>query len=154
MNKLNARAVSQGSLSYLLSGVLFGLSWPSYPYIHLEVLAWVWMVPLLLALKERRSFWSFLGRVYLATLVAWVFGECWLLVSHAWGTVLLFFVSAAVFTVPFIGFYCIRHALGWRWALWSAPVVWTAWDWLYHQSEGSFGWVAVGVSQSNLYWLV
>jgi apolipoprotein N-acyltransferase len=56
--------------------------------------------------------------------------------------------------VPFVGFYFIRRHFGWRAALWTAPVVWTAWDWLYNQSEGSFGWLAMGVTQSNLYWLV
>jgi len=141
-------------LPYLLSGLLLGLSYPSYPYVRLEVLAWVWMVPLLLALREVRSFWGVLGRIYLTTLVVCVLPESPLLTSHAWGTILLFFVSAVVLTVPFISFYLIRNALGWRVALLSAPVVWTAWDWLYHQSEGSFGWLAMGITQSNLYWLV
>ena len=59
----------QGHRPYLLSGVLFGLSYPSYPYVRWEVLAWVWMVPMLLALKSETSFGQFLGYVYLATLV-------------------------------------------------------------------------------------
>ena len=62
--------------------------------------------------------------------------------------------GALVFTAPFAFFYLIRRAFGWRAALWSAPVVWTAWDWLYQQSEGSFGWLTMSVTQSNLYWLV
>jgi apolipoprotein N-acyltransferase len=112
------------------------------------------MVPMLLALKQVRSFRGFLGRVYLATLVGWTFGESWLLVSHAWGTMILFSFTAAVSAVPFVCFYFIRRTLGWRTALWSAPVVWTAWDWLYHLSEGSFGWLTMGLTQSNLHWLV
>jgi len=154
MRKRSPDTLFERYLPYLLSGLLLGLSYPSYPYVRLEVLAWVWMVPLLLALKEVRSFRSFLGRVYLATLVVSIFGEAWLLVSHPWGTILLFFVNAVVFTVPFVAFYCIRQALSWRVALWSAPVVWSAWDWVYHQSEGSLGWIGLWGSQANLYWLV
>src|SRR5260370_12574609 len=138
---------------YLLSGLLLGLSYPSYPYVHLEVLAWVWMAPMLLALKEVKSFWKFLRNVYVVTLVVSLFGMSWLIVSSTLGAVLLFFVCAAVFTVPFAGFYFIRQALGWRVALLSAPVLWTAWDWLYHQSEGSFGWIGLWGTQSNLSWL-
>jgi apolipoprotein N-acyltransferase len=144
---------SQRYQPYLLSGILFGLSWPSYPYIHLEVLAWVWMVPMLLALKSVTSLGRFLLNVYLTTLVVCLFGMSWLLVSSPWGAVLLFFVGAVVFAVPFVGFYFIRRTLGWRAALWSAPVVWTAWEWVYHQTEGSFGWLAMGYTQSNFTWL-
>ena len=139
MKELFPRPVIQDRLPYLASGLLFGLSWPSYPYIHLEVFAWVWMAPALLALKQVKSFWKFLLNVYLAALIISVFGMSWLITSTVLGTILLFFVGALVFTVPFVGFYFVRKALGWRAALWSAPVVWTAWDWLYHTSEGSFG---------------
>src|SRR5260370_12687159 len=139
---------------YLLSGLLLGLSYPSYPYVHLEVLAWVWMAPMLLALKEVKSFWKFLRNVYLATLVVSLFGMSWLIVSSTLGAVLLFFVFAAVFTVPFAGFYFIRQALGWRVALLSAPVLLTGWDWLYQQSEGSFGSLCLCGRQGNFYWPV
>ena len=141
-------------LPLVLSGLLFGLSYPSYPYVRLEALAWVWMAPLLLSLKGVRSLTRFLCRVYFAAFLTCVVGMHWLVTSTVTGTLLLFFVGAAVFTVPFAGFYFIRRAFGWRAALWSAPVVWTAWDWLYYQSEGSFGWLAMGVTQSNLIWLV
>jgi apolipoprotein N-acyltransferase len=141
-------------LPCVLSGLLFGLSFPSYPYVRLEVLAWVWMVPLLISLKDVQSLPRFLARAYLAAFVTCVFGMHWLITSTVLGTVLLFFFGAAVFTVPFAVFYFLRRSFGWRTALWTAPLVWTAWDWLYQQSEGSFGWLAMGVTQSNLYWLV
>lgn len=154
MKRLRLHSSSQTYLPCVLSGLLFGLSYPSYPYVRLEALAWVWMVPLLLSLKEVKSLPSFLVRVYLATFVTCVFGMHWLITSTVLGTLLLFFFGAAVFTVPFAIFYFLRRSFGWRAALWAAPLVWTAWDWLYHQSEGSFGWLAMGVTQSKLYWLV
>lgn len=154
MKRLIAFPASRTFLPSILSGLLFGLSYPAYPYVRLEVLAWVWMVPLLLALKQVQSLPRFLCRVYLATFVACVFGMSWLMTSTVPGTLLLFFVGAAVLTVPFVGLYFVRRSLGWRAALWSAPVMWTAGEWLYHQSEGSFGWLAMGVTQSNMTWLV
>lgn len=154
MNYLPAGSGFKRHSPYVLSGLLLGLSYPSYPYVRLEVLAWVWMVPLLLSLREMNSLPRFLGRVYLASFVVCVTGMSWLSSATVLGALLLFFVSALVFTAPFVGFYIVRIAFGWRTALWSAPAVWTAWDWLYHRSEGSFGWLAMGVTQSNLYWLV
>lgn len=154
MKRLNLRLSPQTFLPCVLSGLLFGLSYPSYPYVRLEILAWVWMAPLLLSLKEVRALAPFLLRVYLAAFVVCVMGMAWLIMSTATGALLLFFFGALVFTAPFACFFFIRRAFGWRAALWSAPLVWTAWDWLYQQTEGSFGWLAMGVTQSNLYWLV
>jgi apolipoprotein N-acyltransferase len=154
MKKLLSRSTSRTCLPLILSGLLLSLSYPSYPYVRLEVLAWVWMVPLLLSLKEVKSFPRFLGRVYLTMLITSIIGMSWLMMSTVLGTFLLFFVGAGIFTMPFVAFYFIRQTFGWRVALWSAPLVWTAWDWLYLQSEGSIGWLAMGVTQSNLYWLV
>lgn len=154
MKKLISGFRFQTYLPCILSGLLFGLSFPSYPYVRLEVLAWFWMAPLLLSLKQVQSFPRFLGRVYLAAFITCVFGMSWLMASTVKGALLLFFVGGVVFTVPFVGFYFVRRTFGWRAALWTAPVIWTAWDWLYHRSDGSFGWLTMGVSQSNLNWLV
>jgi apolipoprotein N-acyltransferase len=154
MKKIFPHPASRTYLPLVLSALLLSLSYPSYPYVRLEVLAWVWMVPLLLSLKDVQSFPRFLGRVYLTMLMISVIGMSWLMMSTVMGTFLLFFVGAGIFTVPFVAFYFIRRTLGWRAALWSAPLIWTAWDWLYLQSEGSIGWLAMGVTQSNLHWLV
>ena len=153
LNKLDARAVSHRSRPYLASGLLLGLSFPFYPHVHLEVFGWVWMVPLLLALKSVTSFPRFLRNVYLTSLLGWSIELAWLLTSNIWAGIAAFFFVALVMTVPWVGFYCIRQALGWRWALWSLPMVWTGWDWVYHQSDGSIGWMGLGLTQANLYWL-
>src|SRR5437016_3612513 len=136
MKKRDLRAAAQGLGPYVMSGLLFALSWPNYPYVRLEIFAWVWMVPLLLALRSVTSFLRFLRNVYFTMLLGWVFGMSWLITSTTLGTLLGFFVAATVFTAPLAGFYLVRRSLGWRAALWSAPVVWTAWEGLDHQSEG------------------
>src|SRR5688572_620587 len=105
MKKLLPRPLPQTYVPLILSGLLLSLSYPSYPYVRLEFLAWVWMAPLLLSLKEVQSFPRFLGRVYLAMLVTSIIGMSWLMMSTVQGTLLLFVVGAGIFTVPFVAFY-------------------------------------------------
>jgi apolipoprotein N-acyltransferase len=154
MTELTTRSRFAPFVPCILSGLLFGLSGPSYPYVRTEFLAWVWMVPLLFSLKHVHSFPRFLGRVFLTTSIMCLFGMHWLAAATIKGTLFLILLGSAVFTVPFIAFFFVRRVLGMRTALWSAPFIWTSWDWLYQQSEGSFGWLAMGVTQANLYWLV
>jgi apolipoprotein N-acyltransferase len=112
------------------------------------------MVPLLLSLKHVYSLPRFMGRVFLTTSILCLFGMHWLAASTVKGTLLVVVLGVVVFAVPFAGFFFVRRVFGLRTALWSAPIVWTSWEWLYQQSEGSFGWLGLGVTQSNLYWLV
>ncbi|HEY1404785.1 MAG TPA: apolipoprotein N-acyltransferase [Pyrinomonadaceae bacterium] len=138
----------------MLSALLLGLSYPSYPYVRLEVLAWVWMVPVLPALRSVESLPKFLRNVFLMFLCVAVIGMSWLALSTLSGALLLFLFYPLIVSVPFVVFYFVRRTLGWRAALLSLPFVCTAWDWIYHGTEGSIGWFSIGVTQSNLYWLV
>src|SRR6185436_1214570 len=97
-------------LPCILSGLLLGLSYPSYPYVRLEVFAWVWMVPLLLSLKQVHSFFRFLAHVYLTSFIVCVLGMSWLVTTTVPGTLVLFVFGALVFTVPFAGFYLLRRS--------------------------------------------
>lgn len=154
MKKVFTNSIIKRCLPYVLSALLLGLSYPSYPYIRLEALAWFWMAPMLFALKDVRSFPRFLRNVYLTLLCVAVTGMSWLAFSTLVGTLLLFLIFPVILSVPLVVFYFVRQNLGWRVALLSLPFVWTAWDWLYLQTEGSLAWVPIGVTQSNLYWLV
>lgn len=152
--KPSSHSLLQRCAPYLLSALLLGLSYPSYPYVRLEVLAWVWMVPMLLALRSVESFPKFLRNVFLMFLCVAVIGMSWLALSTLFGALLLFLFYPLIVSVPFVVFYFVRCTLGWRAALLSLPFVCTAWDWIYHGTEGSIGWFSIGVTQSNLYWLV
>ncbi len=90
MNKQSFQSISQRCAPYVLSALLLGLSYPSYPYVRLEALAWVWMVPMLLALKSVESFPKFLRNVYLTLLCVAVVGMSWLALSTLSGSLLLF----------------------------------------------------------------
>src|SRR5918911_1360929 len=139
---------------YLLSALLWALASPSYPFVRLEFLAWVWMVPMLLALRSVESLTGVLWRVYLTLLFSFAFIMSWVAVASPTGFVIATVISAAVFTVPFLGLHFVRRSFGWRAALLSLPVLWTAWEWLFHRTELSFGAIEMGQSQANLYWLI
>jgi len=138
----------------LLSGALFGLSWPNYPYVRTEFLAWAWMVPLFVALKSVKEFRPFIKQVLVATLLTSALGMAWLAMASVKGAFFAFLLGSVVFGAPFAAFFFVRRGLGWRAALWSSPVLWTAMDWLYHNSEGSIGWLSPGMTQSRLWWLI
>lgn len=155
MTTLQTKSVKKTSvlLPSLLSGMLLGLSFPTYPFIRLEPLAWIALVPLLLSIKNEQSFKAFYKQIYLAMLAFVVVAVWWISLSSLFG-VPAYFAQAFFQTVPFVLFYFINKRIGWKPALFSFPFIWTAWEWIYLNMDISFGWLTVGNSQANLYWLV
>ncbi|NTW50743.1 MAG: apolipoprotein N-acyltransferase [Chlorobiales bacterium] len=140
--------------SALLTGILLGLSFPTYPFIHLEPLAWVAFVPLLLSAKNDLSFGSFYRRIYIAMFAFVMVSVWWISLSTVLGGVLTYFAQSFFLTIPWSVFYLINKRVGWKPALFSFPFVWTAWEWIYLDMDISFGWLTLGNSQANLYWLI
>ncbi|HMW02158.1 MAG TPA: hypothetical protein PKE58_18610, partial [Acidobacteriota bacterium] len=139
---------------YLLSALLFALSYPSFPWIRLEVLAWVWMVPMLRALRSVESFWRFILLAGVTMLSGWTIAMSWLAWGNAVGAMAIVVLVSVVTTVPFAVFYVIQKALGRRWALLTLPVVWTAWEWCYQNVDGMVAWPGIAVTQHKLTWLI
>ena len=139
---------------YLLSALLFALSYPSFPWVRLEVLAWFWMVPMLLALRSVESFWRCLLSAGVTMTVGWSLAQSWLLWGSATGAMVIVVLVSVVTTVPFAVFFVIQKALGRRWALLTLPVVWTAWEWCYQNVDGMVAWPGIAVTQHKLTWLI
>jgi apolipoprotein N-acyltransferase len=134
----------------LLSGVLLGLSFPSYPFIRLEVLAWVALVPLLLSLREVEKAGELFRRVYLAMFVFCLISLWWVCLATFPGGVLTIIAQAFFLTVPLFAFYAVKKMAGYRFALFSLPFLWVAWEWAYMLQDLSLGWLTFGNSQANL----
>lgn len=143
-----------GFLPAIFSGLLLGLAFPSYPGVHLEVLAWFGLVPLLLQLKDIHSFKALFRHSYVAMLMMVFASVWWISLSTVMGGFLTYFAQTLFMTVPFIIFFFLKERLGWKAALWTLPFLWTAWEWLYLDMDISFGWLTLGNSQANLFWLV
>jgi len=137
-------------LAPMASGVLLGLSFPSYPFIRLELLAWIALVPLLLSLRYVEQFGELLRRVYLTMLLFCVISLWWVSLATLSGGVLTVVMQACFMTIPMMFFYVVKKMAGYRFALFALPFLWVAWEWLYMQQELSFGWLTLGNSQANL----
>jgi len=134
----------------VLSGVLLGLSFPSYPFIRLELLAWIALVPLLISLRTVENPGELFRRVYLSMLLFCLISLWWVSLATLPGGVLTILAQAFFLTVPLLAFYAIKKMAGYRFALLSLPFLQVAWEWAYMQQDLSLGWLTLGNSQANL----
>ncbi|NTW46864.1 MAG: apolipoprotein N-acyltransferase, partial [Chlorobaculum sp.] len=138
----------------LLSGLLLGISFPTWPSIHLEPLAWIALVPLLISLEREERFGPFFRKSWMAMLLFCIITLWWVSLATLVGGILTVFVQSLFSTVPLLAFYFFRKKVGFRRALLALPFVWTGWEWAYMQQDFSLGWLTFGNSQANLLWMV
>lgn len=138
----------------IASGLLLGLSVPSFDFLPLGFLAWAWCVPLLFELKRTADFLPFLKRVLVAVGIGFSLITLWVVNASILGFLASTLMGAFVWTLPFVLFYFVRRFLSWNWAIISLPFIWTAWEWIYHSTEFSFGAVRQGYLQADMLWLI
>ena len=136
--------------SSVLTGVVLGVSFPSYPFIRLELLAWFALVPLLVSLRNVERAGELFRRVYIAMLLFCLISLWWVTLATLPGGALTILAQAFFLTVPLFGFYAIKKIAGFHFALFSLPFLWVAWEWAYMQQDLSLGWLTLGNSQANL----
>lgn len=146
------RALSSFRAS-LLGGASLGLAFVMYPFFHAPFLAWIGFVPILLHLKTQRAFGAHFRATYLSMLCVTLVATWWVALSTFLGGVLMYFAQTFFMTIPFVAFFFATKALGWNRATWLFPFIWTAWEWIYLDLEISFGWITLGNSHANLWWL-
>lgn len=158
MNLKNLSPASPATLSGvvlpLLSGLLLGISFPTWPTVHLEPLAWVALVPLLVSVERDVRFAPFFRKVWAATSLFCLIALWWVCLATLTGGILTIFVQSLFSTVPFILYFLLRQRAGQRYAIIMLPFLWTAWEWAYMQQDFSLGWLTLGNSQANLLWMV
>ncbi len=138
----------------IASGLLLGLSVPSFDFLPLGFLAWAWCVPLLFELKRTAEFLPFLKRVLAAVGIGFSLITLWVVNASILGFLASTLMGVFVWTLPFVLFYFVRRFLSWNWAIISLPFIWTAWEWIYHSTEFSFGAVRQGYLQADMLWLI
>ncbi len=133
------------------SGILFALAFPPIPT---GVTAFASLIPLLFLIEDLPDWRSVLRWSYLTFLVANAGAIWW--ISGWWGDdtwlkaagVAVNLVHPLFFTVPALSYAFLRRRMG---ALFSAvmfPVIWTAWEWLFHLPELSFPWLLIANTQT------
>jgi apolipoprotein N-acyltransferase len=138
----------------LLTGMLLGVSFPTWPSVHLEPLAWVALVPLLLSLENEDRFGPFFRKSWAAMLLFCLISLWWVCLATFVGGMLTVLMQSLFSTVPLVAFYHFKKRAGFRAALLALPFVWTGWEWAYMQQDLSLGWLTFGNSQANLLWMV
>jgi apolipoprotein N-acyltransferase len=149
LRTVNQWSYSRYALS-LLSGVLLGVSFPSYPFIHLELLAWVALVPLLISLRTVEKVGELFRRAFVTMLFFSLITLWWVTLATLPGGILTILAQTCFMTLPLLAFYAVKKKAGYRFALFSFPFLWVAWEWVYMQQELSLGWLTFGNSQANL----
>ncbi|MDQ4120917.1 MAG: apolipoprotein N-acyltransferase [Acidobacteriota bacterium] len=140
--------------SCVVSGLLLGLSFPTFAFAPLSFLAWTWLVPLLFELGKTESFGAFFKRALLAVGIGFSISTLWVVNASFLGFLASAAMGTFIWTLPFLWFYWVKKRLNWNAALLSLPFFWTAWEWLYHQTAFSFGAVRLGYTQAEFIWLI
>lgn len=142
---------------WVVSGLLYGLSWPIFPEINLSFLAWFAFVPLFVFLeRNRNSFWKSMAGSYGAMILFGCFSAGWLF-SFPQATAeiaVIFFLEELWIFVPFIPFFFLQKRLGFGRALWFFPAIWMVWEWIYLHFEFTMGTHLSPYSQSSNLWLI
>lgn len=138
----------------LLSGILLGISFPTWPSVHLEPLAWIALVPLLISVEHDERFAPYFRKVWLTTLTFCVISLWWVCLATFTGGLLTIFFQSLFSVAPFALFFLLKRHAGFRFSLAALPFLWTAWEWAYMQQDLSLGWLTLGNSQASLLWMV
>ena len=118
------------------------------------MLGWIWLVPVLLAARANVSRRLFALRATFSMLIGCSLAMWWTAFATVRGALLMFVFASIITVVPLLLFDALRRRLGWRVAVWAVPPLWCAWEWFYLQTEGSIGWLVLGINQSRLIWLI
>lgn len=152
-NKLSAISLRLPALP-LLSGMLLGASFPTWPGVRLELFAWIALVPILVSLDREFHPGPFFRKVLATTSLFCMISLWWICLATVTGGLLTIAVQSLFSTIPFLLFFMVRRWTGRGYALFALPFLWTGWEWAYMQQELSLGWLTLGNSQANLLWMV
>ena len=142
---------------WVLTGVLYGLSWPIFENVNLSFLAWFAFVPLFLFLEKntsnfKKSITSSFGAMVIFEMIAagWLFN----FPTATSNVLLMFFLEDIWFFFPFFIFYFFQRKFTFQKSIWLFPFIWMIWEWIYLDLEFTMGTHLSAYSQSSNLWLI
>lgn len=136
-----------------LSGILLILSFPSF---NLFPLAWIGLIPLLIALQSVSSWKSAFLHGYLTGAIFFLGLVYWITVLHPFANIFLTtfacLLLAAYLAVYFGIFSALLHGLPWKSGLpfiFIVPAIWIGLEWVRSWFLTGFPWGSMGYSQWN-----
>ena len=145
------------SRQWIISAIIYPMSWVTYSGLNLSFLAWIAFVPLFVHLKNHHeSFMRFYGPS-VAVILSWaVLSAGWLFhfPNPLWKVAIAFFGDILHISAPFLFLFFMQKKLGFRHSLVLFPFLWTAWEWLYIPWEHTMGTHLLAYGQGNNLWLI
>jgi apolipoprotein N-acyltransferase len=140
--------------AWLLSGILLGLSFPSYDPIPTGILAWFAFVPFLWANRKIQAFKIYLLQACLFIIVALFISVWWVNYYSFLALLVCVFSQLPFLLLPLVIFYLIQKRFSWEKALIALPFVWTLTDWLAHVTPHGLQVYLSPYTQANNTWLI
>lgn len=143
------------SLPYsIISGILLGMANNELFGLPMAPLAWVALVPVLLALREAKSFLSYFLTGFVFSLVYLLIAMFSFLNAYFVGGAVLILVGALQFSLPFVVSYFLQKKVGWKKSLFVLPFLWPVLEYFVLESSLSMPLFAMYISQAPMLWLV
>lgn len=132
----------------LTMGILLGLSWPPLPFPFLVFLAFLLLFRIvdLSASAKEAAYRAYPG------FVLWnIITTYWLVMATVAGGVAAILANAAVMTIPVILQYHVQKHLKRWWAVaLLQSALWVSYEYLHHQWDLAWPWLALGNAWSNV----
>ena len=139
---------------WLLSGILLGLSFPSYDPVPTGILAWFAFVPFLLLNREESSLKKFIVQSLLIFLVSTTVNNWWVAYFSFQALLICYFTQVPFMITPFLVFYFVKKRWNWEKAIIILPFAWTLNDWLLHIMPHGLQVYLLPYTQANNPWLI
>ena len=141
-------------LSVILSGVLLGLSYPSFPEIPTGILAWFAFVPVLLTTRDETNFKTYFWQTFSVFLISGPLNFWWTAL-YSWKALALCYVTQTWgIYLPFLLHFFLQKRFGWQRALFLLPLHWTILDAITHILPHTLQVNNIAYTQANNIWLI
>lgn len=119
---------------WVISAVLYPLSWVTYSGPNLSFLAWIAFVPLFIYLSEQTAIFRRFYGSGLAVITSWTIvaaGWLFLFPMDKWLVAIAFISGTLHISFPFILLFFLQKKLSFPKSLLLFPFIWVAWEWIY-----------------------
>jgi apolipoprotein N-acyltransferase len=140
--------------TWIISGILLGLSYPNFDPIPTGVLAWFAFVPFLLANREQISFKKYIFEASLMIILAILIDVYWLNYYSFMAYLFCVFSQFYFLVFPLAFHFFLQKRFGFKNALILLPFVWTLTDWLAHLAPHGMQVYLLPYTQANNTWLI